>query len=322
MFGSLRFILALMVVLSHLQMPTPMGLNVGVIAVVVFYMLAGYVVAQLLTDVFRGKQCTWRFYQDRALRVLPLYWLAMMFAGFEWWFLDPKSLFLSGVPSFSDWIANLFVVPLNFYMFTGQDRFTLLPPAWSLGAELQFYLLIPLLLSCVRCRHLLLSISIVVFIFAQLGYIDSDIYGYRLLLGILFIFYIGVLIFQRNFILAWIISIVFLIYAIYLIESSIATHFLREVAIGVAAGIPLIIMLSPIRSASSRIKWYDARLGSLSYGIFLFHFPMIWLVQALGVSGWLLQALLVFWFSVLFAILGHYFVERPIWRQLRRDYRG
>jgi peptidoglycan/LPS O-acetylase OafA/YrhL len=51
MFGYLRFFLATMVLFSHFEYDI-LGLHLGVIAVVLFYMLAGYVVTDLMTRVF------------------------------------------------------------------------------------------------------------------------------------------------------------------------------------------------------------------------------------------------------------------------------
>lgn len=51
MFGYLRFTLAFLVLLSHVGV-TFYTLNPGVIAVVIFYILAGYVVSHLYKDIF------------------------------------------------------------------------------------------------------------------------------------------------------------------------------------------------------------------------------------------------------------------------------
>ncbi|MBD8729760.1 hypothetical protein [Pseudomonas sp. CFBP 13710] len=87
----------------------------------------------------------------------------------------------------------MLIVPLNFYMFTGGNDFMLVPPAWSLGAELQFYILLPFLLSS---RYAAWAFSLATFgcyLGAQLGLLNADFYGYRLLAGVGFIFMLGVL---------------------------------------------------------------------------------------------------------------------------------
>ena len=73
MFGYLRFILAYAVMLSHIGVRVH-GLNPGVMAVVVFYLLAGYVVSFLYRELFASRQERLRyFYMDRIKRIFPLY---------------------------------------------------------------------------------------------------------------------------------------------------------------------------------------------------------------------------------------------------------
>jgi peptidoglycan/LPS O-acetylase OafA/YrhL len=66
-----------MVLLSHFEYEV-LGLHLGVIAVVLFYILAGHVVTDLMTRVFEpGRQLIWRFYAERCLRIFPLYLYCM-----------------------------------------------------------------------------------------------------------------------------------------------------------------------------------------------------------------------------------------------------
>jgi len=189
MFGTLRFILAALVALSHIDVRFS-GLNPGVSAVVVFYLLTGYVMTAQLRGKFSGARNIPAFYIDRILRIFPAY---LFFAGLTllWFYLSGHTTaFLQHTPSATDLLNNLMVIPLNLYMFNQADQFTLLPAAWSLGAELQFYLLIPLLLIP-GMRSLALVISLSVFLFASLGLIQTEWYGYRLLPGVLLIFLTG-----------------------------------------------------------------------------------------------------------------------------------
>ena len=57
MFGYIRFALAFLVMLSHIGVRV-YGLNPGVMAVVIFYILAGYVVSHLFND-----SCTHLFWK-------------------------------------------------------------------------------------------------------------------------------------------------------------------------------------------------------------------------------------------------------------------
>lgn len=320
MFGSLRYGLAVLVLLSHLAILGPFGLNLGVSAVVVFYILAGYVISYLLTQVFVGRQLIYHFYQDRLWRILPQYYLAMLFSLLIWWLAEPKTPFLSIYPNILDWLANLFIVPLNYYMFTGQDAFTLLPPAWSLGAELQFYLIIPWLLLSVLVRSIVLAISLCIFMLAQGSVINSDTYGYRLLLGMLFIFYVGIWIQQQRRFWVAIIGLLALVYAVWLIHYQLTTSYLREVALGLGIGCLLILLLEKTKPKQAALKKLDKWLGNLSYGVFLFHFPVIWLVSYWQITQPGLTVLLVLLLSSILAHIGHYALERPLWQSYRKSY--
>ena len=138
----MRLALALAVLFSHAGLRIE-GLNPGVSAVIGFYLISGYVMTGLVRRHFAAPEHIPAFYADRLIRILPQY---LIYAGATLvWFhgVGAHTPFLARSPDALDLLNNLTVVPLNFYMFTGADQFTLIPPAWSLGAELQFYLLVP-----------------------------------------------------------------------------------------------------------------------------------------------------------------------------------
>ena len=193
MFGYFRFFLATLVLLSHVGMNLN-GFNPGVVAVVSFYMLAGYVVCKLLTKNFSAREPIYLpFYYERLLRILPNYFfvalLTLAFIAITG-FGKPKLTFLS-------LFNNALVIPLNYYIYFDNSILTepkwwLIPPAWSLGAELQAYLVLPLVVYF-RSMKIIFSISsFVVFSLACVGILHTEHFGYRLLPGVLFIFILGV----------------------------------------------------------------------------------------------------------------------------------
>src|SRR5665647_1194548 len=85
MLGTYRLLLALAVALSHAGfMLGP--LNPGVIAVVGFYLVSGYVMTGLLRNHYAAVARVPKFYLDRALRLLPHYLAiaAITLVWFEW----------------------------------------------------------------------------------------------------------------------------------------------------------------------------------------------------------------------------------------------
>lgn len=316
--GLLRLALAALVMMSHMGIFFS-GLNPGVSAVIVFYLLAGYVVNQLWTrrPVHSLRSAALWFYQDRLWRIVPLYLFALTFATILWAF-GAQSGFIARSPQLHDWLANVLIIPLNYFMYTGQDSFTLLPPAWSLGVELQFYLLVPFLLSrpCLGAGAALLSLA--VFALAQCGLLDIDFFGYRLLAGVGFVFFAGVMVGRTDRLshgclgLLWLASVV---YVVWLVSAHRHQPYNTEVALGFALGLPVLIAFLKFPRKGSW-QTLQRRAGELSYGLFLMHFPIIWLLQMNGYSG-PSTAWAVFVLSGVLAWVGHAVVERPLWKKFR-----
>lgn len=316
--GFLRLILASLVLISHLGISIA-GVNPGVSAVIVFYMLAGHVVARLWQrrpHAAVGRGALW-FWRDRLWRILPMYLFCLSLACVVW-LAGAQSPFLARAPQLDDGLANLLIVPLNYYMYTGQDAFTLLPPAWSLAAELQFYLLAPLLFGRPVLAAWAATLSFVVFALAQFGILDTDIFGYRLLPGVGFVFLAGTLLarpepWARRLLLAlWLGGAA---YAVALLALKLHRPYDLDVALGLALGLPMLAALLRHPLPAAWQPW-QRWAGELSYGLFLLHFPVMWALQLLGTPG--PRLVWGVWVcSVLLAALGHALVERPLWRRFR-----
>ena len=117
--GLFRLLLAACVVVSHAS-----NLEVGRIAVLLFFVLSGYWVYDIWTARF-GRDRTALFYASRYLRVAPLYLVGLTLAA----------------------VLTGFDVGLVNYAILGAANARVDPlwVSWSLDVELQFYLLLPLL---------------------------------------------------------------------------------------------------------------------------------------------------------------------------------
>jgi peptidoglycan/LPS O-acetylase OafA/YrhL len=79
---------------------------------------------------------------------------------------------------------------MNFFMWNDALQFGLIPPSWSLGAEIQFYAVVPwILLAGLRAPAL--AASLAVYACALFGVLNPDWFAYRLLPGVLFMFLLG-----------------------------------------------------------------------------------------------------------------------------------
>lgn len=323
--GILRLVLALLVVLSHADLRIAQ-LNPGVTAVVGFYLISGYVMAGLVHRHYsRPARVPW-FYLDRVMRLAPQY---LLYAGLTLaWFLWARetNTFLRHLPSAGDLLNNLLVVPLNFYMFNGSDSFTLIPPAWSLGAELQFYLLAPFMLLWPRVGFALAAASLGVHALAWLGRLNTDWFGYRLLPGILWVFGVGMVLFhwhrQHPRRAAWLAGsapmLALCVYAWLRSRGLHAAPYHQEVLIGWGLGIPLVHLLATRRPGA-----LDQWAGDVSYGVFLNHFLLIWLLFP-GPGHTPAQWGALAACAIALSALSQRWIERPVlaWRRRFRRGRG
>jgi peptidoglycan/LPS O-acetylase OafA/YrhL len=319
MLGTFRLILALLVALSHAGVNVA-GLNPGVVAVVCFYLISGYVMTGLLRTHYSTAQRIPHFYLDRALRIFPQY-LAIAAITLTWFFISGRhTLFLQHEPQWSDLASNLIVVPLNYFMFNGADHFTLVPPAWSLGAEIQFYLVIPILLL-LRARALAFAVGAVVFGLASWGILNTDTFGYRLLPGVLVFFLLGSALYdarrlqsRARGIVAGGIAGAVLLWIVLSRLGHLQLLYNRETLLGIVIGLPALYLLGRLRQHP-----VDNLLGDLSYGVFLNHFLMQWAFVGQPVGR---KAMLVYLLaSLLVSALTQYLIERPVlrWRHNLRE---
>ncbi len=169
-----------------------------------------------------------------------------------------------------------------------EPKWWLIPPAWSLGTELQAYILLPLAISFIWFRYISIFLSILIYILANLNFVHSDYYGYRLIVGVFFMFMIGVSI--RNFRLSsytkFDIYFVFFVwfgvltFLLYVLLYNIRGAYIIETATGILIGAPLVYLLSKIKFKIV----YDKIFGLLSYAIFLSHFYQSGIFDYLGLG--------------------------------------
>jgi peptidoglycan/LPS O-acetylase OafA/YrhL len=144
MFGSLRFLLAYLVILSHL-VGTEYVAHFGFYAVRGFFVISGLMMTAALNEVYGFDGV--RFWTNRALRLLPPYYLvcALTLLAIA---IAPRQAaeylkFWRGLPDAGDLLINLAVLPLQFTY--GAFRF--IPPFWSVAIEIDMYLLLFLIVS-------------------------------------------------------------------------------------------------------------------------------------------------------------------------------
>lgn len=207
-FGTLRLALALLVVLYHFGCKI-CGIEQGVSAVVVFFVLSGYAMTGLWHRNFGRKKngagnglgnAAGRFYLDRCLRLAPQYYL-WLFACLLAVLCFPIDFgpYMPDPPGPLAVFAHLFVIPLNLLQAAPRyNRWVVDPPAWSLGQELCFYAVFPLVASYRPAVWAGAGLSLAVSMGAALHLYDQDVWGYRLLCGTLCYYLLGHAIYLRD----------------------------------------------------------------------------------------------------------------------------
>jgi len=312
MLGTLRLLLALAVAVSHAGVHLG-GINPGAVAVIGFYLISGYVMAGLIRRHYAQSLAPSAFYVDRAIRLLPQYLFYILLTLAWHLYSRADNYFLSRSPGPVDLFNNLSVVPLNYYMFNGSDRYTLIPPAWSLGAEVQFYLLAPFVVLWPKRLLAVGLLGLVAYVAALAGFINSDWFGYRLLPGVLLFFLLGAYLQHLHYqhsqraqaLTAVSAALAALAMGLLHLNGTLHQPYNLETLLGLMLGIVLLQLLA----TRARARWDDFA-GDLSYGVFLNHFFIIWVVYPQGIGAGQLQVFIAL--CIAFSLLTQRYIERPL----------
>jgi peptidoglycan/LPS O-acetylase OafA/YrhL len=301
----------------------------GFLGVDIFFVLSGFLITQILLT-YKEKGVKLRtFYIRRVARLYPILLISVLILlaiyGNTFEFLDKAPA-----------IRSLLYIK-NFWPWGG-----IFGPMWSLSAEEQFYLIFPLILFVgikIFKSKLSVLLSVWLVVIWYLGYTASGTSHnfnsdgvFNLVVFRPSIILVGSLIAINKSKLEKIVSrFTFLWLAIFagLVALTIKTQF--PPLAGMATGL-LILLFSDSATAKSFIARALRRLiglkplawiGLLSYSIYIWHLPMIYISS----QHFMIHALLVpkweFFLKLLVtAILSFYLVERPFLKLVSRTRKG
>lgn len=144
--NGLRAWAVVAVVLYHFGVP---GFSGGFVGVDIFFVISGLLMTGIVvTGLERGTFSVISFYMARARRIVPaLVVLCAVLLLLGWWMLPPADYKLLGVHAASSlaFVSNMkYWLEAGYFDATSHDKWLL--HTWSLAVEWQFYLLLPLVL--------------------------------------------------------------------------------------------------------------------------------------------------------------------------------
>jgi peptidoglycan/LPS O-acetylase OafA/YrhL len=327
------------------------GFNGGLLGVDIFFVLSGYLITSLLVTEW-SRTGTIRFggfYERRARRLLPgLLLLLLLVAAYARWFAEPDTLSSLRVDTFSTlaYVANWR------FIFSGQNYFQQFGPpspllhTWSLAVEEQFYLIWPgvaLLvlrwrgrraLAVVAGAAIVASAAVTAVLFAHGAsinrlYYGTDIRTQEVMIGALLAIGLPALVQRWGGAAAGravvavgavgTIGFLALLWALHVVSGQ--GEFLYDggfllVATATAAVI-LLVVVRPQAPVARLLGWgVLGYIGRISYGLYLYHFPLFLMIdnQHTGLTG--APLLLVRLGATLAAaVVSYHFIEMPIRRR-------
>lgn len=334
--NGLRAWAVIAVLLFHFKVP---GFGAGFIGVDIFFVISGFLMTGIiLRGLEQGNFSLWQFYMARARRIVPALMLlvAVLLALGWFWLPTPDYQTLGSQSAYSlAFLSNIHYWRSAGYFDSAAHEKWLLH-TWSLGIEMQFYLLYPVFALLVwklkagvkTFAWSLVAVcvlSLVLSVFASSLRPAAAFYllptrGWELATGGL-VFLLG----RRS--PAWLVGKGPLLYGaglllwltgFVLIDSSLPWP--SGWALLPVLGTALIILASQQRArlmVNPLAQW----LGNISYSLYLWHWPLVVALYFAGLQqqwGWVMGGLLL---SLLLGELSYRLVENPVRRGLtQRSY--
>lgn len=306
--GAFRFFLAMTVAFSHWH-GRYLPLNLGESAVICFYFISGYLMTLSYSRFQRDSATPLRaFYTDRLVRLYPAFLLVFALSAL-WLAFDPNR---AGQLANGTWLYELLIIPYNYLFVMAGSRSDVIIPGWSLGAELQFYLVLPvIMLLPLRAKGAILILLVLLqwAIFAMGGTVADhipgcaaisefwcsrsfpDAFGYTLPPVIILTFLLGHLarLAETNPAARQLVRWTIASYAVVFFVGFSHNGMLKpqpvdELLIGMMLLIPLARELLK-RISSGNSDPLDSYLGKLAYPLFLTHMLARWIVEASNGTG-------------------------------------
>jgi len=273
-----------------------------------FFVLSGFLIGGILLDARGSANYFKAFYARRAFRILPLYAVLVStfylcyFAEQMEWIPASQWLFGPNVP----WYAYATFTQNFHWAAGGPDRSNWLTPTWSLAVEEQFYLILPAVIWFFSGRRLLYLLGSVIVgapflrLFLDLSFPSGKVASFclmpcradALLLGVAAAMLVrhktaweSLKSHPRSLLSAWIVLLAGLCAFIFFKQTDHVGFFMTTLGFSWLALFYLGLLLLALIHTSAwlgkilRNSWLKA-LGTISYGVYLIHKPVLGLIFA------------------------------------------
>jgi len=335
---GMRAIAIILVLAAHSDVPYLSG---GVIGVDIFFVISGYLISALLMIELSntGRLDLLGFYARRLRRLFPALLLALAATGLLAELLIPRNgqpaAALAGA-SASVWLSNLYFAFIDTDYFGTDENGNPFLHTWSLGVEEQFYLLWPVLIHLVisRTRGVesirrltlflvgVLTVSLIGFLSLSRTQYSTHVYflmptrAWQFSLGALVWLTQcrGLLVSARFPTATGLIGLLSILFATISFDGHASLPELRSLAATVGAA--LLMASGTSRSDSALAYVLSGRLmqsiGRVSYGWYLWHWPLLVFGQLYFIDADLSIRLLSVMGAWVLAVVTQEFVEAPL----------
>lgn len=291
--GLLRMLLAMSVFMSHIPEESNLfylsGFG-GTNAVEIFFVISGFYISLILDKTYSSK---WKFYKNRALRLYPMYYIICSFVLLRSLIIPDARIDLFSFPAEalavgtvanstflgSDWIMFLQWHNNGIHFGNYHDseiqlwNMLLIPQSWSIGIEVTFYLLAPILCKAKSRTIIVLGLFLLIIkILAMFFGFNQDPWAYRFFPFEIPMFLLGILIYRlkvqrMNFGKIHFANVYLILLTSYFIFPMAAD----KLEINKFFQLFILVLLTSIVILSDGASSKDRILGELSYPIYLIH---------------------------------------------------